>query len=43
MEDLLPRIRDAHWTVFDGCPFVHFLELGPLPADRATLHKVVTD
>ena len=36
-------IRDAYRTTFHTSPFVHFLELEPLPVDRVTLHQVVTD
>ena len=43
MEGLLPHIRDAHWTAFDGSPFIYFLELGSLPADWVILHQVVAD
>ena len=43
MEGLLPRLRDAHRATFDGSPFVHFLELGSLLADRVIIHQVMTD
>jgi len=35
--------KGSHWTAFEGSSFVYFLELGPLTADWATLHQVVTD
>jgi len=43
MEELQPRITNAHLRAFDDCPFRHYLEFGPLPVDRATVEMVIQE